>query len=247
MVLLCFTFTDNRAQQNNARFQQHNMWQQMYGQPPSASRQPESPVLGFQVRRTHLLEDAMSIARKLMVQNSHGSAGTNGPRIQDLKKPLKIKFHNEAGRLVPVEHSLFGKIKSLKGRSCRSLKSLFVFSVVYFWPGVDAGGVTKEFFQLLIEELFAKETGIQHIAAHFKHGFVSLVCWQRGHSFLLSLFPCFNPLRFVLRNTTRHAMVQNEKRQRRNLRLGGVVVGVGGLQRSGVGFAFSSVCKCVFV
>ena len=42
-------------------------------------------------------------------------------------------------------------------------------------------------------------------------------------------------------------MVQNEKRQRRNLRLGGVVVGVGGLQRSGVGFAFSSLCKCVFV
>ena len=107
--------------------------------------------------------------------------------------------------------------------------------------------MTKEFFQLLIEELFAKETGIQHIAAHFKHGFVSLVFWQHGHSFLLSLFPCFNPLRFVLRNTTRHAMVQNEKRQRRNLRLGGVVVGTGGLQRSGVGFAFSSLCKCVFV
>jgi hypothetical protein len=189
----CFTFTDNRAQQNNARFQQHNMWQQMYGQPPSASRQPESPVLGFQVRRTHLLEDAMSIARKLMVQNSHGSAGTNGPRIQDLKKPLKIKFHNEAGRLVPVEHFLFGNIKSSKGSSCCLLMLLLVFLVVYFWPGVDAGGVTKEFFQLLIEELFAKETGIQHIAAHFKHGFVSLVFWQRGHSFLLSLFPCFNP------------------------------------------------------
>ena len=189
----CFTFTDNRAQQNNARFQQHNMWQQMYGQSPSASRQPESPVLGFQVRRTHLLEDAMSIARKLMVQNSHGSAGTNGPRIQDLKKPLKIKFHNEAGRLVPVEHSLFGKIKSLKGRFCRSLMLLLVFFVVYFWPGVDAGGVTKEFFQLLIEELFAKETGIQHSAARFKHGFVSLVFWQHGHSFLRSLFPCFNP------------------------------------------------------
>ena len=97
-------------------------------------------MLGFQVRRTHLLEDAMSIARKLMVQNSHGSAGTGGPRIQDLKKPLKIKFHNEAGRLVPVEHSLFGKIKSLKGRFCRSLKSLFDFLLSIFGQVSMRGG-----------------------------------------------------------------------------------------------------------
>ena len=142
-------FTDNRAQQNNARFQQHNMWQQMYGQSPSASRQPESPVLGFQVRRTHLLEDAMSIARKLMVQNSHGSAGTNGPRIQDLKKPLKIKFHNEAGRLVPVEHSLFGKIKSLKGRFLPFTDVVACFFCCLFLARCRCGGGDERIFSIV--------------------------------------------------------------------------------------------------
>ena len=51
--------------------------------------------------------------------------------------------------------------------------------------------MTKEFFQLLIEELFAKETGIQHIAAHFKT-WVCFSCvlatWSLISSFLVSLF-----------------------------------------------------------
>ena len=150
-----FTFTDNRAQQNNARFQQHNMWQQMYGQP--ASMQPESPVLGFQVRRAHLLKDAMDIARKL-IRNGNGTA--------DLKKPLKIKFHNEAGRSF-ASRTLFGWRHGID-------TWLFVacfFAVCVVWLLVLArcrcGGGDERIFSIVDRRIVCQRNRyMQHLAAH---------------------------------------------------------------------------------
>jgi E3 ubiquitin-protein ligase HERC4 len=68
---------------------------------------PESRTLGIQIRRTNLLADSISIARKL--------------REEDLRKPLQIKFHQEAG--------------------------------------IDAGGVKREYFALLVEEAFDPNYG----------------------------------------------------------------------------------------
>ena len=46
-------------------------------------RQPETKFLCIQIRRSHILEDSISIAGKL--------------RDEDLRKPLKIFFHQEEG------------------------------------------------------------------------------------------------------------------------------------------------------
>ena len=75
--------------------------------------QRESPFLGIKVRRSHLVEDSISVARKL-------SSTQQGAR--DLKKKLKVSFVGEAG--------------------------------------VDAGGVTKEYFQLLTQEIMGPKFGM---------------------------------------------------------------------------------------
>ena len=70
-------------------------------------RQPETKFLCIQIRRSHILEDSISIAGKL--------------RDEDLRKPLKIRFYQE--------------------------------------EGVDAGGVKREYFSLLVEKLFDPNFG----------------------------------------------------------------------------------------
>ena len=82
---------------------------------------PESRTLGIQIRRTNLLADSISIARKL--------------REEDLRKPLQIKFHQEAG--------------------------------------IDAGGVKREYFALLVEEAFDPNYGRRESAS------VSWRKWKR--------------------------------------------------------------------
>jgi E3 ubiquitin-protein ligase HERC4 len=67
----------------------------------------ESPYLGITIRRANLLADSISIAGKL--------------RPGDLRKPLKVRFHQE--------------------------------------DGVDAGGVKREYFSLLVVELFNPDYG----------------------------------------------------------------------------------------
>jgi hypothetical protein len=73
----------------------------------------ESPFLGIQVRRSHIVEDSISVARKL---------STTAQGARDLKKKLKVQFRGEAG--------------------------------------VDAGGVTKEYFQLLTQEIMGSKFGM---------------------------------------------------------------------------------------
>ena len=59
---------------------------------------------------------------------------------------------------MPAERCLVGGMELTHDCSLLVFLRCVLFGCLC-WPGVDAGGVTKEFFQLLIEELFAKETG----------------------------------------------------------------------------------------
>lgn len=118
---LQMSYEYQRAQQFNQQQQMNRYFGGMFGQPrhQQQQQQQQSPFLGIKVRRSHILEDSVSIASRLLTSNGN-----------DLKKPLKVKFVNEVG--------------------------------------VDAGGVTKEYFQLLVEKLFSVEYGMW---IHLKNGF----------------------------------------------------------------------------
>ena len=94
-------------------------------------RQPETKFLCIQIRRSHILEDSISIAGKL--------------RDEDLRKPLKIFFHQEEGvdaGGVKREYFSFACGKAVRPK-LRLLESYWRRKNCFWFTQLDAGLESK--------------------------------------------------------------------------------------------------------
>ena len=105
-------------------------------------RGPDAMFFMVHVRRTHIVRDALTSVMHRGAQFRFTAAQISHARLTDprtLRKPLRIEFDGEDVR-----------------RACACWAPRLTVT-----QGVDAGGVRKEFFQLVVKGLFDPDYGAQ--------------------------------------------------------------------------------------
>lgn len=138
----------------------HNVFMLLTLEPQLA----RNPYLVLHVRRDHLVSDTL---RELTMYSD-----------VDLKKPLKVRAKH------PAPEGPFDFPKHFKPRAVRELIMRSIIQVIFDGEeAVDAGGVTKEFFLLLLKELMDPVYGM---FTHYKESnllwFSDKVSWPASRS-----------------------------------------------------------------